>query len=290
MQMSFYVSHAGQTYGPWTVEEIMHRIAQMELIATDFIFDESRDGWVPLMECDAVVSALSMTKPSAPPPKAPVVSGGPSSREVPAEKSALAERPSVTSSELHDASSADAQWFVQKETHRYGPFTYLGMIKALQEKSIFDFDLISRKGEEKWVRLAEHEMFSPEAIRAAMKTSGHETSKFFFERKFPRFPVSSEVIVHDNKSVWLGQTFQSSEGGSGMLIRNALLVPGQVLHLHFTEFEGIPAFNALCEVVNKKYVPNVRDPRASVPYGVKFVSIDSGVREAMKEYFSTKAA
>lgn len=287
MQTTFYVSHAGQTYGPWTLVEITRRVAQMELFATDYIYDDRKAGWVPLMECDAVVSALRATKPSAPPSE-----GEPALRA--AETKPAAEPPGrsrpMEPLGLQDASSADAEWFVRKNAHSYGPFTYLGLIKALQDKSIFDFDMVWRKGTEQWIRLAEHEMFTPGAIRAAMTKSGRESSKFFFERQFPRFPVRSEVIVHDNKSVWLGQTYQGSEGGSGMTIRNAMLVPGQLLYLHFAEFEGIPAFNALCEIVNKRFVPNVRDPRAAVPYGVKFINIDKGVKQALKEYYTAKAA
>lgn len=284
MQTTFYVSHAGQTYGPWTVSEIMRRIAQMELIATDYIFEDSKSNWVPLMECEVISRALRSAKPSAPPP------GVPTKTETTATSTAKVIPLKAETAVLQDASSAEAEWFVQKETHRYGPFTYLGLIKALQEKSIFEFDLIWRNGAEKWVRLAEHEMFTLEAIRAAMGQAGTESSKFFFERQFPRFSLKSEVIVHDNTSVWLGQTYQSSEGGSGVTIRNATLAPGQVLYIHFTEYQGIPAFNALCEVVNKRYMPNVRDPRAAVPYGLKFVKIDAGVKEALREYSCAKAA
>ncbi len=289
MQTAFYVSHAGQTYGPWALAEITLRIARMELIATDYVYDDGKNAWVPLMECEAVVEALRSEKPSAPPPRQPVASPAPS--EAGGGRSEAS--PGAEPARLHDASSEDAQWFVQKGAHRYGPFTYLGLIKALQEKSIFDFDLVWNKGaeaNETWVRLAEHEMFTPAAIRGTMETAGRESSKFFAARRFPRFPVASEVIAHDNKSVWLGRTYQASEGGSGVTIRNAMLEPGQVLHLHFEEFDGLPAFNAICEVVNKRYVPNVRDPRAAVPYGVRFVDVDKDVQLALKEYGSVKAA
>ncbi|MCM2281257.1 MAG: PilZ domain-containing protein [Bdellovibrionaceae bacterium] len=299
MQTAFYVSHAGQTYGPWTVTEITRRIAQMELIATDFIFDEATQGWIPLMECDAILGALRTIKPSAPPPPSAKVSMETAETATTSAPISV-DRPKVVpldaglsvsgSQKVQDASSEDAEWFVQKDTHRYGPFTYLGLIKALQDKSVYEFDFICRKGEDHWVRLAEHEMFTPDAIRIAMKQSGREGAKFFFARKYPRFPVMSEVIVHDNTSVWLGQTYQASEGGVGVTIRNAKLNPGQMLHLHFAESGGLPAFNAMCEVVNKRYVANVRDPHAAVPYGVKFVNLDADTQRALKEYFSQKAS
>jgi len=281
MQTSFFVSHAGQTYGPWTVGEITSRIAKMELIATDYIYDDASSNWIPLMECKAIIEALRQQKPAAPPSAPPPKATAPESKpEIDLVVHTSTITPTVSETD------PSGEWFVQKDTHRYGPFTYQGLVKALQEKSVFDYDLVWKKGMEKWVRVAEHELFNPEAIRALQK----ESKNIFQQRKHKRLPIQTDVIVHDNKSVWLGQTFQGSEGGSGMHVRNATLMPGQVLFLHFTGFEGIPSFNALCEVVSKKYVPNIRDPRSTIPYGMKFVKIDRDVQNKMRDFFGRKAA
>lgn len=284
-QTAFYVSHAGQTYGPWTVVEITKRIAQMELIATDYIYDEQKSGWVPLLECNAVVSALRAAKPSAPPgapPRGDVEKRA--AQPVGPGEAVLVSEPSASGEE------SGGDWFIQRESHRYGPFTYLGLIKALQEKSVFDFDLVWRNGMDEWIRIAEHEMFAPDVIRSLSEKKQADTKQFFFQRRFPRWPIQSEVIVHDNRSVWLGQTYEGSEGGSGMTIMNSVLLPGQVLFLHFTGFGELPAFNALCEIVNKRYVSNIRDPRTAVPYGVKFVKLEKHVQDAMREYYASKVA
>lgn len=297
MQTSYFVSHAGQTYGPWTVSEITTRIAQMELIATDYIYDDATSAWIPLLECKAITDALKAQRPAGAPPSAPPMPKAPEQRvHVEANVKLASVQPevriespsSLVAPHPEDASSDQAEWFIQKDSHRYGPFTYPGLVKALQEKSVFDYDLVWRKGMEKWVRLAEHELFSAEAIRE-FKENPQNANRVFFERKYPRVAVKSDVIVHDNRSVWLGQTYQGSEGGSGMMVRNATLVPGQVLFLHFTGHESIPSFNALCEVVSKKYVPNIRDPRSPVPYGMKFVKVDKHVQEAMREFYKSKA-
>ncbi len=281
MQVSYFVSHAGQNYGPWTIAEITQKIAQMELIATDYIFDDGQQAWIPILECTAVTAALRAQKPSAPP----------SSKNL--NEATHSDPTPMRNQYLQDASSAGAELYVQRGTHRYGPFTYLGMIKALQEKTIFDYDLVWRRSSdaigspEQWIRIAEHEMFTEVAIRDMQKRAGHQ-DRFFFQRQHPRFPMMSEVIVHDNQTVWLGQTFQASEGGSGMVIQNATIIPGQVLNLHFTGFDGLPSFNALCEVVNKRYVANVRDQRTTVPYGVKFLKIDKRIQQTIREYSGSK--
>ena len=65
--MKFHVSHIGQNYGPWTLDEIMQRLAKMELLASDLIFDEAANDWVPFMEFAPLVNALKGLKPAAPP-------------------------------------------------------------------------------------------------------------------------------------------------------------------------------------------------------------------------------
>lgn len=285
MQTTYFVSHAGQTYGPWPVVEITNRIAKMELIATDYIYDESTSKWIPLMECKAIIEALRSQKPSAAPPSAPPPkAAAPTAEPLDVVVHTATITPIKEDSETEETQALE--WFIQKESHRYGPFSYEGLVKALQEKSVFDYDLVWKQGQEKWVRIAEHELFNSEAIRKLKGQGG----KLFTQRKHKRVEMKSDVIVHDNKSVWLGQTYQGSEGGSGMNVRNATLMPGQVLFLHFSGFEGVPAFNALCEVVSKKYVPNIRDQRSAVPYGMKFVKLDKHVQEAMRDFFKSKAA
>jgi hypothetical protein len=287
MQTTYFVSHAGQTYGPWTVVEITSRIGKMELIATDYIYDESSTSWIPLMECKAVIEALRLAKPAAPPTAQPPKAAAPKAEP---EIDLVVQTATITPISANSGSDIESEesgeWFVQKDSHRYGPFTYQGLVKALQEKSVFDYDLVWKKGMEKWIRLAEHELFNAEAIRKLQT----DAKGIFQQRKHKRLAIKTDVIVHDNKSVWLGQTYQGSEGGSGMHVRNATLMPGQVLFLHFTGFDGIPSFNALCEVVSKKYVPNIRDPRSTVPYGMKFVKLDKQVQEAMRDFFGRKAA
>jgi len=296
-QDSYFVSHAGQTYGPWTVAEICQRFAKMELIAADYVYVDASSEWIPILECQVIVEALKAQKPAAPPPKAPppkqaIASESKSTSPEPL-SSAKTKEPSRAEPELgdlHDASSDKAEWFVQKDTHRYGPFTQLGLIRGLQEKTIFDYDLIWRKGMESWVRVMDHELFKPEAIRHIRKENPTEAKRFFFERKHPRLDVQCDVLVHNGKSVWVAKAFQLSEGGCGLLIPNALLQPGQVLTLHFPEWNGLKAFHATAEIMSKRFVPNVRDARTKVPYGVKFLKVEKKVQQALHEFVVSRAA
>lgn len=308
-QIEYYVSKGDQTLGPWTINEIANRLQASEIAITDFVYIEGRDEWIPLMECEPLREKLRAKKPKAPPPPAKgattsssvnpaeetrkaIAEAEAEAREVAArpETEALAKAFSPRNSGPGNALSDEAaEWFVQKGNNRYGPFTYHGLVRALQEKSIYEFDYVWKAGMEHWIRIAEHEAFTPEKIRELREQTAGETG-VFFRRQHPRIPFESEVIVHDNRSVWMGKAFEGSVGGSGLMIENATLVPGQVVLLHFAERDDLPAFNALCEIVSKKFQRDVKDSKAPVTYGVRFLKLDSTVEPKVHEYFRKKAS
>lgn len=309
-QSEFYVSQSESTLGPWMMTEIASRTRAGELDAGCFIFLESRDQWVPLMECDELQKMLKATaklgaKPKAPPKPPPSVklegNVAPTDvkkliRSAEAEVKAVSERAETTvlseafanKESLANGIQGIAEWFVQKGPNRYGPFTYTGLVRALQEKSIFEFDMIWKNGMDNWMRLAEHPEFSPDCIRALQEELKAEAG-VFFRRQHDRVPLRNEVMVHDNCSVWMGKAFEGSAGGSGVIIENATLVPGQVVLLHFSSGDGLPAFNALCEIVSKKFQSNVNDASAPISYGLRFIKIDTQAEAKVLEFFRRKS-
>ena len=169
----------------------------------------------------------------------------------------------------------------------------LGLIQALQEKQVYDFDFVCQKGSDSWVRIAEHEAFQPDRIRslASQAVGGEKAEGYIFTtRQHPRIPFVSDVIVNDEKSVWVGQTFEASVGGSGLVIENSTLVPGQVLKLHFSPCDGVPAFNALGEIVGKRFSNDIRGTKSPVKYAVRFLQIDSHISKAVEEKAQRYAA
>jgi hypothetical protein len=257
-QIEFHVCRGDLILGTWTIDEIVIRLSKGELVVTDYVYVDEKMDWVGLLEFPALMNLLRKAKPSSPPPKA---------------------------EQSREAFSDSSQWFVQKGSHRFGPFTYLGVVRALQEKTVYEFDYIWKNGMENWVRLAEHEDFRPERIRQ-LKEQPASSEEVFIRRQYARIPFESEVIVHDDREVWMGRSFEGSAGGSGLIIENAQLVPGQVIHLHFASSDQLPAFNALGEIVSKRFDSDVRDSKAAVAYGVRFLSIDSSVEEKVHDFFS----
>ena len=230
-QIEFFVSKSEQQLGPWTIQEVAAQLAAGHIAVTDFVYDDDRAEWIALFESEPLKAHLNAAKPkAAPAPKAAVKveKTEPASTEAALAKAFTARRDQTiveTATVKAPTNEAAAEWFVQKGPNRYGPFTYLGVVRALQEKTVYEFDLVWKEGMAEWVRIAQHEAITPDCIRG-LATDAASSEGVFQKRQHARIPFESEVIVHDNRSVWLGRAFEGSVGGSGLIIENATLVPG----------------------------------------------------------------
>ncbi len=274
MQEQFYVSHNGAQMGPLSVEQIVEKMRANELGAADFLYDESKGDWILLMEHQAVaqqISTQAQAKPAKPaklPPKAANVENGAKSNNV----------------EAKVANSDGREWFVLKGDNKFGPFAFLDLVRMLQEKVIFEFDYVWNSELANWARIAEMEEFNSERIKDLALSKKIEVGNIFFRRRHRRVRFGGSIIVHDNKNVWKGQTLEISEGGAGIIMDNSMILPGQTLYLHFKPGDGVPPFNAVCEVVSKKYVDRVAHKDTPIRYGVKFVSISSTAQRSIQDY------
>lgn len=286
-QAEFYVSRAGQSQGPWSIQEIVALLGRSEVAATDFIFDEASGDWVAILEYGPVMEALRAAKPKAPPPPK---KAEPRIPEPDAPQAVVKPvTPALDTINPNDAVGT-ADWYVQRGPQRFGPFTFLGIVRALQEKSISLGDLVWREGMAEWMPINEHSDFESGKIRA-LAISVKE-GDIFFRRRYPRMDFGGEVLVHDNRRVWLAESYQAGEGGSGLIIENAKLKMGQVVNLHFASRDGLPAFNALCEIVSKRAHGNDarrRGFRGPANYGVKFLKIEPSAEEKVRGYFRERA-
>lgn len=302
-QTEYYVSKGETQLGPWTIAEVANQLAIGAIAVTDFVYDDAKADWIALFECAALKEHMEKSKPKVAPPKraaaqASVATSEPAPQQV-EQKVEQRTEPKVEKS--HDSLSLafnsqpkpapaksfepEAEWFIQKGANRYGPFTYLGVVRALQEKTVYEFDLIWKTGMTEWVRIAEHAEFSPDRIRDLVTTK-NDAEGIFQQRQHPRIAFDSEVIVHDNRSAWLGKAYEGSAGGSGLVIENATLVPGQTVLLHFAAREDLPSFNALCEIVGKRYTKEIKDARSPVHYAVRFLKIDPMAEPKVKDFFT----
>jgi len=266
--MKYLVSHKGKEVGPFSLDEILTQVREKELDLFDYIYDEAAQDWVLLMEHAEVSGRLKSHKPQRPPNSLKTESPG-----TPKAQSTVAF--------MHPVS----EWFLLKGEHRFGPFSYSDVVKMLQQKAAFPFDFCWHAGMQTWKRIAELEDFQPERIRSLFVQSNGKkanASEVFAQRKFPRQNFNGRVLIHDNTKLWKGEGFEISQGGVGITMSNTLVAPGQQLVVHFKAQDGIPSFNAVCEVVSKKFV----DDNSPIQYGLKFLTLS---QEAQEEFYKRVA-
>jgi hypothetical protein len=265
--MGYLVSHQGQEMNSLSFDEIVDRIRSKELDPFDYIFDEAKQDWVLLMEHPEIQRRLKAQKP--PQPKRVLLD---STEVVPA--AALAPTPIVPTRSVETSAHAIGDWHLMKGENKFGPFQYQDIVKMLQQKIVYPFDMVWNQGMNDWKRVAELADFHPEAIRQ-LYSEAKDTNGVFIQRQFKRSKFSGRVILHDNLTLWKGQGFEISKGGAGVKIQNALIVPGQQIFAHFVGHGEWPAFNAQCEVVSKKFV----NDNSPVEYGLRFLSLSQDAQE-----------
>lgn len=182
-----------------------------------------------------------------------------------------------------------SEWFVMKGDQRFGPFAYGDVVRMLQEKIIFGFDYAWHGGLSGWKRVSDIADFQESSIRMLLKDK-KVAKEIFVARKFVRHPHKGKFVAHDQNSWWNGQACEISSGGVGVNMDNAMLVPGHQVYLHFKPHERFPAFNAIGEVVNKKYIENVNEKSTPLTYGIRFLSVSGGGKDRLLELLKDTAA
>ena len=144
----YYVSHEGQQMGPWPTDEIMKQLKTHALGWSDYIYDEAKEDWIFIMDHaefkahyqTEVPPVKETASPSTPPPQGSTQPG-------------------------------DKEWFVLKAENRYGPFSYVELVRMLQEKNLYEFDYVWNPSMTAWARVAEVEEFKPEKIRGLKEST-----------------------------------------------------------------------------------------------------------------------
>jgi len=276
MSLKYYVSHESQQMGPYTVDEIVECIGQGTLSPLDYIYDEAKSDWMLFLEHHELGEKVKALKPKAPP----------RAQEKIEEEAPRVKKPSYQGK----AEAHDHEWFVLTGENKFGPFSYTDVVKMLQQGVVFEFDFAWHEAMTGWTRIAEVPDFDKDRMRKLKDSSMPEINEVFFRRRYRRVQYGGTILIHDNKKVWKGQGVEMSEGGVGVVMENAMVLPGQELFLHFKPGDGVPPFNAVCEVVSKQYATDVTNSKAPVKYGLKFKSINAETQKVIKDYTKRAAA
>ncbi len=170
-----------------------------------------------------------------------------------------------------------SEWFVLKDHNKYGPYTYKDMLNMLEEKFIYAFDFVWHKSLSNWRRLGDLEAFESETVNKLKHTYMPELTKAYHKRRHKRVNFGHSIMIHDNSKIWKGKSVQIGEGGVGVVMDQAHIIPGQTLYLHFKPGDGVPPFNATCQVVSKKPQQDGKSKKLEVFYGMKFLNISNDI-------------
>ena len=254
----YFVAHLGIQKGPWTIGEISERLNEKNLMWNDYIYDEKNNDWILLLESPLFTSLFNASFLSP-------IKANPNQR-------------------VQNDPVRDRSWYILKQENNYGPFSQLEMIQMLQSKTLFEFDFIWRHGLDSWKRLAEVSEYTPERIKQifeAMKTTPTTTDKeIFFRRKHARAQYGSSLLLHDRKKLFKAESFEISAGGAGFEAPEVQFELEKQLYLHFKPSDQVPAFNAICKVVN----------RAGTKYGVQFLHVSAAAKEKIAKFTNTAKA
>lgn len=261
----YTLSKNGSELGPYSLSEVIALITKREVELFDYIYDEGAQDWILLTEHPDITKALKAQKPKGPPkvskPESEKVESSKEHKPIPA--------PSRSAS---PSSPHDVEWFILKGESQFGPFATSDLLRLMQEKTLFEFDFVWNSSMKDWQRLAEIPEFSKENIQALYKSPENKGS--FFQRQHERKVFSGKVVVHDHNQYWLAEGKEISEGGMGLFIKDALIVPGQILNFHVKADGDRPAFNVKGEIVSKQFVGGARLRSERIEYGVKFLKAE----------------
>ncbi|MCB0363359.1 MAG: DUF4339 domain-containing protein [Bdellovibrionales bacterium] len=278
----FFVSHEGNQMGPFPISTIVEMVKKSELTILDYLYDETKDDWVLLMEHPELARVLKDQKPASPPK---------SEARIESESTELADdsKTSPAFEQTIDKTQNSfnyfaIEWYILKGENKFGPFSYADIIRMLQQKVAYEFDFVWHAGLNTWQRIADLDAFKPEHISQIHQSALPEMTEVFFRRRHRRVRFGGTILIHDNKNVWRGTGVEISSGGAGVVMENASIVPGQILYLHFKPGDGVPPFNATCEVVSKQYVEGVADQKTPIRYGLKFTSISPVAQSLLQDY------
>jgi len=168
--------------------------------------------------------------------------------------------------------STSNEWHVLKGETQYGPYTYEEMIRMMQNKLVFSFDYVWSPHMESWTPMADLEEFS--ADRLARLVERNSNQEAFSRREHERVYCKLPVYVNDQQTLWEGMAENLSEGGSLILMKNPVLLPGHVVHVHFrSRNTNDVAFNCTAEILTKRLVKSRIQHDTGIHYAVKFLSI-----------------
>lgn len=182
--------------------------------------------------------------------------------------------------------STSNEWHVIKGQDKYGPYTYVDIIQMLQNNTLFSFDYVWSPHLENWTPIADLAEFSPDRLSRLAKKDSQGTA--FNRRSSERVSLEVPVLCHDHSKMWPGSCENLSEGGALILMQNPVLLPGNMIHIHFRSGnENDHSFNCVAEIITKRLTKQRIQHDTGLHYAVKFIQVlpvgESQIKKWIKE-------
>ncbi len=259
---SFFVARSGKAEGPYSLQDMKRKLKAGDLAYTDYLWSADRELWQMLAEFFAK---------DFPPPKNP-----PPGITVSNEKKLEREYESETFSQDLGISN-ESIWFLYRDNTKFGPYRYLELVRLLQTNACAPDDFVWKPGFEDWTRVRHCPEFEENVLHKLAHLKNFGAEKVFIQRRFPRVPYESEVILHDERRVIFGSARSLSEGGAFLEVAKPTHTKGDRIKIHFTPGAVDVPFNCIAEVTQVS-----KGPPAG--YNVKFIYLEEEDRKRISQY------
>jgi hypothetical protein len=261
--VTYFISHSGKTDGPISFQDVKRKLKSGDLAYTDYL-------WVPEEETWRMMADFFAAE--FPPPRDP-----PPGIKVSGEKK-LKEREYEAETFSQDLGiSNESIWFLYRDNTKFGPYRYLELVRLLQTNACAPDDFLWKPGFEDWTRVRHCPEFEDPVLKKLVHLRNFGTEKVFIQRRFPRVPYESEVILHDEKRVVFGSARSLSEGGAFLEVAKPTHSKGDRIKIHFTPGAVAVPFNCIAEVTQvSKGQPS--------GYNVKFIYLEEEDRKRISQY------
>ena len=179
------------------------------------------------------------------------------------------------------------EWHLLKAETQYGPYTYEEMIRMAQNNLVFGFDYVWSPHMQSWTALSELAEFS--ADRLARLAEKNNDAQVFSRREHARVTCNLPAYINDQQTLWEGSVENLSEGGALVLMKNPVLLPGHIIHIHFrSRTSEDMSFNCTAQILSKRLVKHRIEHDTGIHYAVKFLTKsaagDQQIEKLIKEF------
>lgn len=167
----------------------------------------------------------------------------------------------------------EKKWYYMSSNEPQGPLCHIDLVKKLQDKDIFDYQYVWAPHYEEWKMFCEAEEFSKKYIQWVYDNLFEKNGQFYFNRRnSTRKKVTCEVNGHNSAIFMTGHTESLSMNGCEVEFDYPLLQVHDQITVHCVYPQDLNLhFNALCQVLQKKYTPRKFHQKMKVKYILKFL-------------------